>query len=166
LRYRLIINACPYKAITNQPSIRLPYQALPPLRVATFFVYLNTLPKGEGCTIFPTLNGGKGLACQPVRGKALLFCNLKEDCSPDVDTVHRASPVEGEDTHKLGMNIWIAAHSMQHTAMLPGKEGTTFPKNKQDIADAVMKLFAPDAPRAPQGNDENSPNSGSKRKRK
>lgn len=137
-------------------------EALPPLRVATFFVYLNSLPEGCGCTTFPALNGGKGFACQPVRGKALLFCNLNEDCSPDVATVHKAMPVEG-GIHKFGMNIWISGYSMQHTAMLPGKESTVVPEKKKHVAEEVMKFFAPDA--VQKENKENSTPPGTKSKR-
>lgn len=54
-------------------------EVLPPTRVATLFVYLSTLPDGQGCTTFPRLNRGKGLQVQPKRGKALVFCNLSSE---------------------------------------------------------------------------------------
>jgi len=93
-----------------------------------------------GCTTFPELNGGKGLAVQPVRGKALLFSNLLSDGNPDPLTVHKAEPVEGGQ-HKFGMNIWVSGHSMQHTTMLKGKAVSIIPKGKENLAAQVMQHF-------------------------
>ena len=39
-----------------------------PRRLVTIFIYLNTLPAGEGCTEFPLLNDGKGIRVQPTGG--------------------------------------------------------------------------------------------------
>lgn len=82
-----------------------------PTRLATFFVYVNTLPDGSGGhTEFPSL----GLSVRPVEGAAVLWSNVRlgeRDGSwvPDERTVHRGCPVlEGR---KLGMNIWITDQS-------------------------------------------------------
>ena len=71
-----------------------------PRRLATLFVYLNTLPEGEGHTEFPVL----GLSVQPQAGSALLFCNVLPSGYADPRTVHRACPVHG-DLQKFGLNV-------------------------------------------------------------
>ena len=60
-------------------------EAVAPRRIATLFVYLNTLPDGEGCTAFPEL----GLNVTPKRGMAVVWCNVQEDLEPDPKVVHK-----------------------------------------------------------------------------
>ena len=63
-------------------------QVFPPRRLVTFFIYLNSLPSGAGGhTEFPLLN----LKVQPVRGQALLFCNVRQSGEPDERVIHRSS---------------------------------------------------------------------------
>lgn len=62
-----------------------------PKRLVTYFVYLNTLPYGQGETEFPFLK----LKIKPESGKALMFCNVLSDGSPDHRVVHQACAVEG-----------------------------------------------------------------------
>ena len=45
---------------------------VPPARVITIFVYLNTMPEGEGYTEFPRL----GLSIRPEKCAAIMFCNF------------------------------------------------------------------------------------------
>ena len=73
-----------------------------PRRLVTYFIYLNSLPEGQGCTEFPRLN----LAVTPKRRRALVFCNVLPDGTADPLTVHRACPVEAPH-RKYGMNLWI-----------------------------------------------------------
>ena len=83
-------------------------QVFPPRRLVTFFVYLNSLADGAGGhTEFPLLN----LKVQPVRGQALLFCNVRRNGEPDERVIHRACPVEGRHL-KVGMNLWVVDQSM------------------------------------------------------
>jgi hypothetical protein len=83
-----------------------------PRRLVTIFVYLNTLPDGQGHTEFPKLN----ISIRPQRGCAVFFCNVCSDGTVDVRTVHRAAPVEGE-LQKYGMNIWLCDQSFQELAL-------------------------------------------------
>jgi hypothetical protein len=71
-----------------------------PRRMATLFVYLNTLPEGQGHTEFPDL----GLSVQPKAGCAVLFGNMMPDGAVDTRTVHQACPVEGK-LKKFGINV-------------------------------------------------------------
>jgi len=74
-----------------------------PRRLATFFVYLNDVPAGAGGeTEFPRLK----LKITPKRRKALLFCNVCEDGTPDLRVVHCGRPVIQTHT-KLGLNLWV-----------------------------------------------------------
>jgi hypothetical protein len=83
-------------------------QVFPPRRLVTFFIYLNSLADGAGGhTEFPLLN----LKVQPVRGQALLFCNVRRNGEPDERVIHRACPVEGRHL-KVGMNLWVVDQSM------------------------------------------------------
>ncbi|EGD77613.1 hypothetical protein PTSG_12777 [Salpingoeca rosetta] len=76
----------------------------PPRRLATFFVYLNSLPHGQGHTEFPWLEGTPSV--QPRSGCAVLFPNVERGGHVDIRTVHRAMPVTG-DHRKLGLNVWL-----------------------------------------------------------
>jgi prolyl 4-hydroxylase len=71
-------------------------------RMATLFVYLNNVEQG-GCTYFPECNH---LRVQPRRGRAVLFCNIHENGTPNVKTVHAGEAVLGKGNVKYGMNIW------------------------------------------------------------
>jgi len=75
-----------------------------PKRLATFFVYLNTMPEGIGHTEFPKCD----LSLRPEAGKAALWLNVKvEDPSEaDFNTIHVAKSVPG-GYEKYGMNIWV-----------------------------------------------------------
>ena len=79
-----------------------------PRRLATIFVYLNSLPEGQGHTEFP----GIGLSVTPKRGMAVLFPNVLENGEPDVRTVHGAKPV-GDGHLKVGMNVWLTQSDLQ-----------------------------------------------------
>eukprot|EP00624_Nannochloropsis_granulata_P001633 evm.model.NODE_18033_length_94466_cov_20.978998.21 len=81
-------------------------EAVSPRRLITFFVYLNTLPRGQGHTVFPKLEGGR-FSVQPKRLKALLWCNVLANGAPDPRLIHRADPVREEGHLKFGINIWI-----------------------------------------------------------
>ena len=130
-------------------SVELP--VLPPRRVCTIFVYLNDVPlQCGGCTRFPLLGPSsssssnncnndtaknhsiitcreeqQGLCVQPVRGRALLWCNVDEGGRPEVRTVHSGEAIVdrdgdgGEDDNvntvgvvKYGINIWICERSL------------------------------------------------------
>ena len=93
-------------------------ETVPPLRYVTIFVYLNTLPEGQGHTEFPLL----GLSVKPERGACVMWSNVLPDGRADPRTVHKANPIRG-DLHKVGMNVWIGQESMQHLALAaPGKQ--------------------------------------------
>jgi hypothetical protein len=87
-------------------------ELVPPKRLVTFFVYLNDLPIHQGPTAFPYLH----LQCQPIRGSAILFCNLLPTGEADYRTAHQACPVDG-NLWKYGLNIWIIDESLQELAM-------------------------------------------------
>lgn len=79
-----------------------------PVRLFSYFVYLTTIPIGDGGeTIFPDL----GIKVRPERGKAILWSNVCPNniYKPCTRTVHRAYPIKGK-TQKIGMNIWIDAN--------------------------------------------------------
>jgi len=58
-------------------------------RTFTFMVYLNDVEKG-GQTNFVKLNQ----TVYPKQGTAVVWCNIKEDGTPDDMTMHQGSPVE------------------------------------------------------------------------
>ncbi|KAI2492978.1 procollagen-proline 4-dioxygenase [Fragilaria crotonensis] len=88
-------------------------------RLVTLFCYLNTVDEG-GCTYFPALDAPRTrrdaaaatsaiqeLRVAPVRGRAVLFCNILKDGDADPRTVHAGEPVRGiKGTVKYGLNIW------------------------------------------------------------
>jgi hypothetical protein len=74
-----------------------------PRRLITIFIYLNTTPIDIGCTVFPCLNT---LKIQPVRGTALIFCNISPDGSADKRLAHFADAVQHPHI-KYGLNLWI-----------------------------------------------------------
>jgi len=45
---------------------------VPPARIITIFVYLNTMPEEEGYTEFPNL----GITIRPEKCSAIMFCNF------------------------------------------------------------------------------------------
>ena len=93
-------------------------QVIPPRRLVTFFIYLNSLPKDAGGhTEFPLLH----LKVQPVRGQALLFCNVCQCGKPDSRVIHRACAVKGNHL-KVGMNLWVVDQSLAGLACV-GKGG-------------------------------------------
>ena len=65
-------------------------EATYPRRVATLFVYLNTLATGEGDTVFTKCD----LAVQPVAGSALVFPNVDSGGAIEFRTVHKVSVLE------------------------------------------------------------------------
>ena len=74
-------------------------------RVATFFVYLNTLEKEDGGeTEFTKL----GIKSRPKRGDAVFFLNQQEGRMVP-ETEHQGNPVL-TDTVKLGLNIWLRSN--------------------------------------------------------
>lgn len=70
-------------------------------RVETFFVYLNSLPEGEGgCTYFPKLD----LRIQPTKGTLVVWLNMNDEGELQYDTFHQGEPpTKGT---KYGLNIW------------------------------------------------------------
>ena len=69
-------------------------------RIATFFVYLNTLEEEDGGkTEFPQL----GVKCRPVKGSASFWWNRKNGKMLP-ETEHRGNPVKKT---KYGLNVWI-----------------------------------------------------------
>lgn len=83
---------------------------VPPRRLVTMFLYLNSLPEGEGHTVFPRLN----LSVRPQRNCALMFCNTTLDSSVACPlAVHSAQPLSSAPRHpskcckKFGVNIWL-----------------------------------------------------------
>lgn len=85
---------------------------VPPRRLVTLFVYLNTIPEGHGHTEFPEL----GLSVKPERGCGVLFCNVLPNGDVDKRTCHRAAPLNA-DLRKFGINVWISDNSMQELAL-------------------------------------------------
>jgi len=86
-------------------SVELPER--PPRRLTTIFVYLNDVdPSNGGSTRFPGLVNEDGIPLEvfPKRGKAVVFCNITGEGTPDERTVHEGCPIlQGV---KYGMNIW------------------------------------------------------------
>ena len=77
-------------------------------RDATFFVYLNTLEKGEGGeTEFTKL----GIKSRPKKGDAVFWFNKNFETGEMIpETEHRGNPVTG-DTVKFGINVWIRSET-------------------------------------------------------
>ncbi len=98
-------------------------RVVPPRRVVTLFAYLNTTPKGQGCTEFPMLN----IKVSPRRGRVLIFCNVDASGEPDMRVRHRAQPV-GEGVVKYGLNIWVSAVTMQALACASSSRRRPRPK--------------------------------------
>jgi hypothetical protein len=90
-------------------------EAVSPRRLVTFFVYLNSLPRGQGHTVFPKLNGGR-FSIKPKRLRALLWCNVLEDGNPDPRLIHRGDPIREEGFMKFAINIWITDKNLQALA--------------------------------------------------
>ena len=86
-------------------------QPVPPRRLVTLFLYLNTLPEGQGHTEFPAL----GISVKPERGCGVLFCNVMPDGTIDGRTQHRAAPVF-DRLYKYGVNVWITDTNFQELA--------------------------------------------------
>lgn len=99
-------------------SVELPHKSslTPPRRIITILVYLNDLPDDDenpcgGSTIFPSL--GKDvdeLAIRPKENRAVMWCNIKKDGTPDERLVHRGETLYG-DAVKYAMNIWACEDS-------------------------------------------------------
>ena len=71
-------------------------------RIATFFIYANTLERGEGGeTEFPYL----GVKSRPVKGTAVFWHNFIRG-KAQKDTQHRGNPPK-DGTVKIGINCWI-----------------------------------------------------------
>lgn len=73
-------------------------------RIATFFVYLNTIERGEGGeTEFTKLK----IRSRPKKGDAVFWYNKNFETGEMIsETEHQGKPVTG-DTIKYGLNIWI-----------------------------------------------------------
>ncbi|GBG28249.1 Prolyl 4-hydroxylase subunit alpha-3 [Hondaea fermentalgiana] len=84
---------------TNSAYVNMPMGH----RVMTVFMYLNTIEDG-GETSFPDLN----LSVKPVRGRAVIWANVKSSNPDDRDlrTMHEALPVTG-DVVKVAANFWL-----------------------------------------------------------
>merc|ERR1719482_1343330 len=96
-----------------------------PRRLVTFFVYLNSLPQGEGHTELTRL----GVSVRPARGSALLFCNVDSEGEPDLRALHRACPVHAPHI-KIGMNIWVTDRDLQFMAAASGSGSPVHRKRK------------------------------------
>ena len=96
-----------------------------PRRYVTFFIYLNTLPEGQGHTEFPALN----LSVRPQKGNALVFCNVLPNGQPDPRLIHRACPLT-ENLMKIGMNIWLGDQNWEH-----------FPSRKTAVKNKRKKIY-------------------------
>ena len=77
-------------------------------RIATFFVYLNTLEKEDGGeTEFTKL----GIKSRPKKGDAIFFLNRDSDTLQMVpETEHQGNAVL-TDTVKFGLNVWLRSGS-------------------------------------------------------
>lgn len=98
-----------------------------PRRLTTLFLYLNTLPEGQGHTEFPAL----GISVKPERGCGVLFSNVRSDGSVDPRTQHRAAPVSGS-LEKFGINVWITDANFQDLASA-GVKGAVTTKELRDF---------------------------------
>lgn len=77
-------------------------------RIATFFVYLNTLHGSGGETEFTKL----GIKSKPRKGAAVFWWNRDPKTKKMLpSTEHRGNPVEKEGVVKYGLNIWIREKS-------------------------------------------------------
>ena len=83
----------------------------------TLFLYLNTLPEGQGCTEFPALD----LRITPKRGCGVLFCNLLPSGEADPRTAHRACPVPN-GLVKFGINVWLCDTSLMTVDHIKSKK--------------------------------------------
>jgi prolyl 4-hydroxylase len=88
-----------------------------PRRFATLFLYLNTLPDGQGHTEFPLA----GVSMRPERGCGVLWCNINKQGEPDPRTIHKACPVVGKGVVKYGVNVWISENNHQSLALVKSK---------------------------------------------
>lgn len=102
---------------------------VPPRRLVTMFLYLNSLPEGEGHTVFPCLN----LSVRPQRNCALMFCNTTIDSSVACPlAVHCAQPLSSAPRHpskcckKFGVNIWLTDTDL--TELVGNKTRTPLPR--------------------------------------
>ena len=112
-----------------------------PKRLVTVFIYLNTLPEGEGHTEFPLLNEGKGLSVQPTRGDAIVWCNILPDGNVDPLLQHRACPVS-KGLHKYGINVWFAEASMHELSL---EKSTLITDKRRKVDGKVSALTRADA---------------------
>ena len=70
-------------------------------RPRTVFIYLNTLPEGEGETHFPNL----GLRFRPTKGVAIMWTNPLPDGTSDMRLMHQALPPV--TAFKYAMNCFV-----------------------------------------------------------
>jgi prolyl 4-hydroxylase len=73
-------------------------------RIATMIMYLNDVQKG-GETYFPMAEVKGDLKITPKQGRAFLWWNVKEDGTPDPNTIHEGMDVE--EGEKWIMTKWI-----------------------------------------------------------
>jgi hypothetical protein len=106
-----------------------------PKRYVTVFSYLNTLPEGQGHTEFPALDN---VSIRPIKGAAVMFCNVMPNGEADVRTVHRACPVHG-NLRKIGMNIWLGDQNMQGLCQVKSKTKIDSSK-KIDMSHSILTL--------------------------
>ena len=78
-------------------------------RLATFFIYMNSLHSDEGGeTEFTKL----GIKVKPRKGDAIFFHNQDPKTKKMLsDTMHRGNPVTKDDVVKYGCNLWIRSSS-------------------------------------------------------
>jgi prolyl 4-hydroxylase len=116
-----------------------------PRRLVTFFVYLNNLPENEGCTEFPSLN----LKVHPIRGSAVLFCNMLPDGNADKRTIHCANPVS-YPLEKYGLNIWVCDQNLHDFTYLPVKIKLPSASNKKRLMPTLDKDMSSPLPTSDQ----------------
>ena len=88
-------------------------------RLVTLFVYLNTLPQGQGHTEMTRM---RGVSMRPRQGHALFFCNVDADGQPDPMAAHKACPVRAPHV-KYGINIFLTDTDLQGLALLAEARG-------------------------------------------
>lgn len=81
----------------------------------------------------------------PVRGRAVLFCNVLPTGAADLRTVHIAHPVPGP-LRKYGVNVWICDENLQELATLPPKikprqvEQVVLPAATADMTNTAVEV--------------------------
>jgi len=106
-------------------------------RTFTFMIYLNTVPEG-GETEFVRL----GLKLKPERGMAVVWSNLREDGSPNEDTLHHAHPVT--KGYKAIITKWFRSSSERlQPPPMHSKEANEFVPNYTPVGFQKFRVPEP-----------------------